>query len=244
MIPNLKTVGLVLVAVFVVSTVAASAAQATEGGISWAEGTTKLLVEADPNAPNQTFSITPGTIKASFTCDELSAEATVTGTGASSVTAQGLTYSDSGTTPEKEVCTGTVNGIALKVTTKLNGCHYKFSAGTTEGVLAEGKGEGTLALECPAGKVIEVSAPGCLVKQGPQTMGPIYGKTVKTGSGLEHITAEAKIGQTATAHNDAIDYITSGFTCGAHTETDGTFEGRQTTKGFNGAGNPTNVTIT
>jgi hypothetical protein len=240
---NLKSLGLALAAVFAFGAIAVSAAQATEAGISWAEGTTKLTVEADPTAPSQELTITPGAITSSFTCDEVSGQATVTGTGGA-VTAQNLVYSDTGTTPSTEECTGKVNGIALKVPVKFNGCDYKFSTGTTEGTIAEGKAEGTQSIECPVGAVIEVKAAGCLVKVGPQTVGPIYGRTVKTGSGLEHVTIEAKIGKTATTHNNAIDYSTSGITCGTKNETDGTFVGNQTVTGFNAGGTATNVTVT
>jgi hypothetical protein len=240
---NLKSLSLALVAVLAMSAVAASAAQATEAGISWAEGTNKLTVEADPTAPSQEFKITPGAIFASFTCDEVSGEAKVSGTGSSSVTTENIQYSDTGTTPEAGVCTGKVNGISVKLTIKFNGCDYQFGAGTTEGVLAEGKAEGTETIECPVGKVLELSAAGCLVKVAPQTIGPIYGKTIKTESGLEHVTIESKIGLTATTHNNAIDYSTSGITCGTHNETDGTFEGKETITAFKNT-TPTNITVT
>jgi hypothetical protein len=238
-----KAIGLALIAVAVAGATSAATAQATEAEFEWASGTTKIVGESDPTAPSQEFVITPGAITSSFTCDEFTAEATVSGTAAKTLTFPNVSYRDTGTTPEA-ACTGKVNGISLKVTGNSNECDFKAIAGTTVGTVGEGKSEGTVGVECPSEKKIEILAAGCTVKIGPQTIGPVYYSTIKTGSGLEHITAEAKIGQTATTHNNAIDYSTSGLTCGTKTETDGTYKGNVTFTGFNSSGTTTNLTVT
>jgi hypothetical protein len=245
MIRNLKALGLALVAVFAMSAVAASGASATAGEVSWGANTTWITAETDPSAKDQTFTVTPGSITASFTCDELSGKAMVDveKSSATSITGEGIAYNDSGTTPEKEVCTGKVNGIALKTTVKFNECDYHLNAGTTVGEKAAGISEGSAEIKCPAGKVIEVNAAGCLVKVGPQKVGRLTYTTVKTGT-KEEITAHAEVGETAGAENNAIDYTTSGITCGTKSETDGTYKGTVTFKGSDVNGNQTDVTIT
>jgi hypothetical protein len=245
---NLKALGLALIAVFAMSAVAASAAQATAGAFSWASGTTKLMGSADPEAKNQTFTVTPGAVTASFTCDEVDGEASVSGTTATEVTAPTIVYSEAATTASEGAgfCKGTVAGIPnVKTTVKMNGCGYKFTSNTTVGTLAEGKVEGTVHIECQEEKVIEVSAAGCLVKVGPQTVGRITYTTKVTGSGVEDVTAHAEVGLTAGEHNNAIDYSTTGITCGNHpAETDGTYAGTVTFTGTNASQGATNVTVT
>jgi hypothetical protein len=248
MIRNLKALGLALVAVFAMSAVAATGASAATGEFQWEAGTTKIVGEADPTAPSQEFKITPGAITASFTCDEVSGEATgLTGTSdeGKGVTAQNIVYSDTGTTPAVEECTGKVNGIAVKTPVKFNGCDYKFTADKTVGAAGAGLVEGTVHIVCAGANVIEVKAAGCLVKVAPQTVGRITYTTKTTGDGLEHVTAHAEVGLAAgNTHNDAIDYTTSGITCGVHNETDGTYEGKVTFSGFDANKNKKKVTVT
>jgi hypothetical protein len=242
---TLKVLALTLFAASAMSALAASAAQATEGAFSWTEGTTKLIAETDPASPSHILTVTPGAITASFTCDEFTGEATVTGAGSTNFTLQKIVYSDSGTTPSTGECTGKVNSIALKVPVKPNECDYKFTTGSTLGTMAAGRSEGTVHIECPAGKEIEVTAAGCLVKIGPQVVGPVIFQTITTAGGREHITSEAKIGiAPGSAHENAIDYSTSGITCGIHNETDGTYVGNTTFTGFTKSGTSTNATVT
>jgi hypothetical protein len=245
MMRNLKALGLAMLAAFALSAAAAADAQAVEGTFSWEEGTTKLVGEADPTAPTQLFSVTPGIHTASFKCDEVTGTATVTGTGAASVTAKNIVYSDTGTTPETNKCTGTADGFAAVATVRFNKCDYHFVAGTTEAEAPNGKTEGTVEIKCEkAGEKIEVEEAGCTVTVAPQTVGPVYYYTTHTTGHPEEVTVEAKVGKTATLHNNAIDYVTSGLTCGSHTETDGTYEGKVTIKGFNASNAQTNVTVT
>jgi hypothetical protein len=242
---NLKTFGLVLVAILVMSAVVAAAAQATAATFSWASGTTVIKKEADPELPLQEFTFTPGAITASFACDEVSGEATgITGTGGAELTIQKTEFSDTGTTPTAEECTGKVGGISLKVPVKFNGCDTKLTAGNTVAAPPAGRSDGTVHIECPEPSIIEIKAAGCLIKIGPQTLGPITYTTRVTPSGLEHITGEDHVGEAAgSENNNAIDYSTSGITCGAHSETDGTYFGRFTLTAF-GGGTPKNLTVT
>lgn len=239
MIRNLKALGLALVAVFAMSAMAASAAQAVEAEFSWPSGTTQLDPVQDGS---HLFTITPGTITSSFTCDQVTASAAVTNTGAKTVTATGIVYDDTGTLPETGKCTGNVNGIALKTTVNFNGCDYKFIAGDTQGNMAEGKSEGTATIECTGTNKIEVSAAGCVVKVGPQTVGPVYFETVNT-TGTNEVTIKAEVDPGAAPHTDLIDYTTTGITCGIHSETDGTYTGNVKVKGTNG-GVQTAVAVT
>jgi hypothetical protein len=242
---SLKTSVLALLAISIVGSAAVPVAQATEGGFTWENGATKIKKEADPDAPTQEFKITPGAITASFICDEVSGEATVTGTGSTSLTMQNIVYSDSGTTPEKEVCTGTVNGIGVKTTVKFNGCDYKLTTNTTVGEKAAGVVEGSVHLECPAGKQVEISAAGCNAKIAPQTAGRVLYTTVITVPSLiEHVTAHFDLGGTEAAHNNAIDYSTTGLTCGTHAETDGIYRGTKMYTAFDDFGNRKSITVT
>lgn len=216
-----------------------------EGIFSWDSGTTKLVGEADPSSPSQVLTVTPGGVTGSFTCDEVTGSAAVEGTGGEAITATGIGYDDSGTTTEPGKCTGNVAGISLKTTVNFNGCDYDLRAGTTLAEAPNGETEGTLEVKCTEGKAIEFSAAGCLVKIGLQTAGPIYYRTTHTEGHKEEVTVEERIGDDPTVpHNDALNYTTSGLTCGTHSETDGTFTGKLTFHGANAKGEATNVAVT
>ena len=245
---NLKVLGLALVAMFAMSVIAASAAQAVEGTFSWDSGTTTLKgTQDDENGTNkatgsQVFTILAGAV--SFTCDEVHAESTVAGTGNSTIETKSITYTDSALEAEgkKDTCTGT---FGTRPVIKMNECNYRFHAGTTVGEKSAGTTEGTVDIVCPGTNVIEVAAAGCLTKVPAQNgLGPVYFHTEATNP--ETVTIEAKVGdEPEKLHNHGIKYSTSGFLCGTHTnEENGTYTGNVTVKGFNASNAQTNVTVT
>jgi hypothetical protein len=260
MIRNLKALGLALVAVFAMSAVAASAAQATNGTFSWDPSTTGFTVEADPSTPSQLFTVktkTNATVES--TCDEVSANLNLPeGTSSETLTATEIVYSDSGTTPTENACTGHLGEVEEVSQVNMHGCHYKFHAGTTVGSMENMETEGTADIVCPEGVAgVTVTAGTCTVTVPPQEgVGPVFYRTATTPNTQEReegkredVTVEARIGEeiggVQTAHYNPITYNTSGFPCGSQTgRHDGTYTGTVTVKGHDSIGNLTDVTVT
>lgn len=241
---NLKALGLALIAVFAMSGLAASAAQATNGAFQFEAGTTKLTAEAYPTDPSQVFGVLED--KFTFTCNELSGRST--SFSSMEVTAENIVFSDTGLTPTTDKCTaGLVNA-----TVEMHGCDLRFTPGTTvtgnPGEPVTGTTEGTADIICPAGGEITIIAEaGCAVHIPEQTgVGPVYFHTVETGT-KEEITVEAKINHVPVSlHNHGFKYKGTGFACntgGAYKE-DGSYTGKVTVKGDDINGNQTNITVT
>ena len=110
---TLKTFGLALVAMFAMSAVVVSAAQAVQitTGASPAILTTEAL-------NRQTF-VVNGTAEVS--CENITGKATIEN-GDSSVTFQNVAYSGD--------CTATIGGTTLPATVDMTGCDYKFHGGS------------------------------------------------------------------------------------------------------------------
>jgi len=144
--------GLVIAAVFAVTAVAAPAAQGSE--FEWESGTTKL---GRISNSLQNFSI-PGV--GSFSCEKVLAEATVSGTNASSFTTTKGTL-HYGSTGLADKCPGSLSTAQIRT----NECQYQFVAGTSTGI---GKSEGSMNILCPFGKAIEWDLGFCLVRFLPQ----------------------------------------------------------------------------
>jgi hypothetical protein len=208
---KLKTIGSALVVVFALTAVMASAAQASE--FEWGSGATNI---ARMSNAVQKFNV-PGT--GSFECNEVEAEASVTGTKAASVTtkAGSLKYHNSGSTNTCPASLGTAT-----VTT--HNCEYQFVAGTTTGT---GKSTGTVNIvNCPTTSPIEVSVSGlCLIKISNQTgVGPVKYSTIGTfPTGEVQIAPEAK----------NIAYTKSGL-CGSGSGTNAEYSGTVNVTGRNG----------
>jgi hypothetical protein len=116
----------------------------------------------------------------SFTCNELSGEATSESKTATELTFENLSYSS---------CK--VNG-SPGVTVAMNGCKYRYAAG------------GTLAIAgCNAGKKIEWIMPGgsgCIFTVGEQTLtGAGYHNVGEEAKNTAEITAELKLQPAAVA---------------------------------------------
>lgn len=220
MIRNIKALGLAFVAVFAMSAVAASAAQAA-GSFNWDSGTTTL--ERTSNE-SQVFTTTPGKV----TCSEVVATATgLTGTSATSVTTTSLTYSNAGA---GDKCSGPF-GTQPKI--EMNNCNYVFHAEETVGG-SESKVEGKTDIACPGTSQIVINALLCTIKVPAQT-------------GLSNTVFENNAtSPTSVVINPSITgihYTTSGASCGTHTETNGTYGGKVTVVGKNSGGTTTNVSV-
>jgi hypothetical protein len=221
MIRNLKALGLALVAVFAMSAVAASGAQAAH--FAWAEGTTTLNGSAEANAGGiQKFTTSVGT----FECNSVTASASVSGLTSETVTTNSITYNNSGSADECPASLGTAH-------ISMNGCNYKFHAGATVGESTT-ETSGTVDVICPTNP-IEINVSGlCLVKVGSQTgLGPVIYKTIAGSPST--VTIEPKVTN--------ITWTSSGL-CGTHGDSKGTYTGNVIVKGENELAEQTAVSVT
>jgi len=188
---KLSKIGAILVAVFALAAVGASAAQATVSTFAWTEGTTKIERSANTS---QVFTVTTtkGLTLGQFTCNTVVANASVTGTGAASVTTNAgtLTYNNSGSADTCPASLGTAT-----ITT--HNCEYQFRAGT---FVKTGHSTGTVDIvNCPTTAPIVVNVAGglCTIEISNQTgIGPVtYTTTATTPS---TITAEINAVKTIT----------------------------------------------
>lgn len=175
---NLKALGLALVAVFAMSAVAASGAQA-ESFHSHAEHTTLTA----KGTSDQTFTITNSL---SFTCKKMSARGDITGTASGG----GLfTNANATVRPFYEECKAS-NGDVVNVTT--TGCHYRLNAET------DANGHGKAFIECGTG-AIKINDPsnGCTVSipTGEPTEKGVHYTNEANGGGTneETIAGEATV---------------------------------------------------
>jgi hypothetical protein len=117
-------------------------------------------------------------------------------------------------TPSYTECTlATIFGN-IAVTVNFNGCDYTFDA------------TGLVHIECPAGKNVVVSGPGCTVTVPAQTVNKVsYSNTGVAGARDIDVNAEAS----------KIKYSYTGFTCGSGSGTEnGTYTGLTTVQGSSG----------
>lgn len=128
---KLRTLGLALVAVVVMNAVIASSASASYEFTSNKANTNLTAAQIG----NHTFSTAGQTIQ----CSTTTSSGTQSGSAASEITV----------TPNYSNCTYSAGAKVVHVT--MNGCAYILTGATT----ADGK-HGTVDIECPAGKVIEM----------------------------------------------------------------------------------------
>ena len=207
---NLKALGLALVAIFAMSAIASSAAQATPGIFTWTAGTTKLTAEQDAVGGLQKFTTSNGNVE----CNEVHGEATVAGTESAEVTAQNIKYQNSGSAE----CNGPF-GTHPKI--EFNSCDYLFTAGETIGTTGM-ETTGQAHIKCAtAGQQIVINASVCTIKVAEQT--PTGGHVIfKTITGTKnHVTIEATV--------TGITYTASGLCTGGN---NGTYTGNVTVKGY------------
>ena len=133
MIRNIKALGLALVAVFAMSAMAASAAQA-EGPDFTAGGYTATITATRDGTTKQTF--TSGPLGGKVRCNEVGGTATLSERG-NALKSEGLTYS------------GECKALGLlPVTVHTNGCSYEFTVETTVSATTS---TGSVHLACPTG---------------------------------------------------------------------------------------------
>jgi hypothetical protein len=141
MIRNLKSLGVIVAAVFAMSAIGASAASAAEFHAGSSSGF--ITGTQISGAGGHVFTTSAGTV----TCSVAHFEGTFTSSTATSQTI----------TPKYEKCTafGFIN-----VPIHINGCDYNFTAATG----------GQVHIICAAGKAIEITTPGCTTTVGTQTV--------------------------------------------------------------------------
>jgi hypothetical protein len=211
---KIKALGLALVAVFAMSALAASAAQAQNPAADVTCGEEgdgnpcTIKAEEHPGEGTQVFKTSVGNIS----CDEFDA----TGTAPHGEPASELTLT------EVEYNSCNFGGLAAEV--DFDDCHYTLHDGETteEGVAtSEVDVSETQGKECS----ITITAFTCTVTVGPQNnLSSITLKEVEAG-GNEEITGEANV--------EGIAYSYSGF-CGSGSKADGVYEGKFTARAFTG----------
>jgi uncharacterized protein YrzB (UPF0473 family) len=116
--------------------------------------------------------------------------------------------------------------ITFNVTIDPNGCAYVVSIEAGDNP----ENESQVEIECPSGKVIEVTAPGCTVTVPPQK-GLKKATFTNKGAGKErHLKMDLNLtGMTYEEHN-----VAPGNTCGNSTThtTNGTYQSNATAKGY------------
>lgn len=204
MIHNLKTLGTVLTAIFAMSVVSASAAQAEIFFRAEVENTTLTGEQTE----TQEFATNVGT----FTCK------VVTHSGLMA----GITELEITLAPTYNECQ-LKNLVTFNATVHVNGCTYGFIA--SEG--AKPKFTGYTNLECPAGKAIETTVKSeakliCTVFVKPQAVEKI--EYLEEGNGK---TRDIRLNW----NGSKIKYSEAGEQCPEEVGLTGTYAGRTTLKG-------------
>jgi hypothetical protein len=196
MIRNLKVMGLALIAIFAVGALSASAASATDF-FTTANGKPALLT----GVSHKSKFLMTGPNK-DFTCTTAKYAATVTN-GVSSLTVDALFEGTLNVTPHTEHhCNSTLG----TVTVDMNGCDFKLTGETTgEDPPVVGK-DATVWVECPLGKVIQITGPAGIVISIPAQTPTVGGVTYTNEAG-----GKVKVKATATG----VTYTcASAFACG------------------------------
>lgn len=224
---NLKVLGLAFVAVFAMSAIAASAAQAS-AHIGWAEGTTTLTGHAAAVGGTQAFTTTAGTI----TCNEIFAKVETAGYSnpTSTIETSELKYDNNGTGN----CPSNLIGFEPKI--EMNGCNYLFHLEETDG--EEMTVSGTADVVCPAGAFIKINGgAACTVYVGSQTGIHITAHTVTPPEAEpEDVLITANTGKVIKYHHEGL--------CGKGEGEDGSYVGNTTVTGETSKGVRTAVTVT
>jgi hypothetical protein len=203
-----KAFGLALVAVFAMSAVAASGAQAVVNFHS----DTNPTITTGQSVEEAKFVTSGGTVK----CTEESYKGTMTGTQ------NGSTWTTTTATVEPTYGGCTAFGF-VGATIDVNGCTYVFHL--TE---ATAPPTATVDLVCPAEKEITVTAGSCITHVEPQT-GLVHATFANGGT-----TTETK-DITVTSTFSGIKYTETSGCLGGHngtTQSNGTLNGKETIKGY------------
>jgi hypothetical protein len=136
---NLKALGLALVAVFAMSAIAASAAQA-EGAPSLTPASYPAWLTTTAEG-NQVYTTDTGQ---KVECTTVTGQATIekAGVGDTSVTSTDIKYSG---------CNALIGTSTLPATVDMTGCDFKFSGGKTDPADSTHYTNAAVAIECPVG---------------------------------------------------------------------------------------------
>jgi len=221
---NLKALGLALVAVFAMSVVGASAAQAASHHF---DGTVGDALEAHA-LTTQIFKPVTGEPK-QFECTEIKVAGKVEEATATSVTVEPLYSGCTAFTPPETTVSASV---------KPNGCHYRFTGVTTTGNPTGGE-HATVDVICPEGKEIEIRVTGLNLK-----CSTVPAQEVKDAVRYEEDSSnpEGAVIVKATAHGFESKTVESLAGCGTETHTNGTYVGEATVTAPHGVKLTTNVT--
>jgi hypothetical protein len=227
MIRNLKTLGIAFAAVFAVTAVAASAAQAQvdDVDLTAAANPAYITVEADPSEPAQVFTTAVGSVS----CEEFTGESGELSGEEGSTEFTELTLT-------KIAYSGNCELAGNEAEVDFDGCHYTISNGKLD--TGTGKLTSDVALT-PTGETcsvtITVPVTGCEVTvEGDQTFkGALTYTEVETGTKKE---------QTIHANTDKIAYTVK---CPGFEEEfeGGSYEGTLTAKAYSDASHTKQVDL-
>lgn len=218
---KLKALGLGLLAVLAMSAFAVVNASATVSG-HFVSDTTHTIVKGTESGTH--FLNFKGESGEPIGCTHASYEGTITGETVTTVTVSPV---------YKECSTGRKAPHEIAVT--MNGCDYTFhSAGTNK--------HGTVSVDCPVGKAIEIHHPNCTMTVPAQTPtattltgGATYTTTVEEGK--HALTVDITVGNIEVQYHGGICIFTG-------TTHKFTMEGSVTVWGTDTAGNRVNITHT
>jgi hypothetical protein len=228
MIRNLKALGLALVAVFAMSALAASAAQALPELTAGAHGTavgTEIIHKDVGTGNNVGHEFTVGNRK--IKCDEVSFTGDNLATSQTTLTV----------TPSYNKCTTTpALGVVLHGTVTLNGCDYMFHATGFDAPLWTA----SVDIVCPKDKLIEVhlyknaghTEEACTITIGPQEG--------LTGNSIENVAGSPNDLRIIHDVNVAVTIHGSKVLCGEGVTA--TYEGTTTLKALDTEGKQVNLT--
>jgi hypothetical protein len=219
---KLKVLGLGLLATLAMSAVTAMNASATSTGnfhSDAASGNTNIVGSEIPTlahpSPHRTELSSHG-LEGRIVCEEATYNGTVTGPTTKHITI----------IPHYTTCKTQTQ--AHNVTVHVNGCSFTFTPGH----------KGTVHIDCPVGKSIEITHPNCTIKITPQTIdGVLYTAETDAVTGKKNITLDANTVQLATKYEAGICV----FTGTNHT---GTMHGAVTVRGFNHVAGGAQVNVT
>jgi hypothetical protein len=240
---KLKALGLALVAVFAMSAVAASGAQATNFfhshvNVSSASADRVIITAENKIGASGTVSpheFTPAPGSEAVKCSSAVFEGTEIAGASHVVTDKSepfthttissiktITGTSQTVTPTYSNCT--FAGGAASVTT--TGCHYRFTSETN------GAGQGGVHVECDGSNKIIVSAVGCEIKIGTQTPtkgGVVYTSETSSTTSTRDVKVKSEQGGISYVTNGALSCFLAGIGSGG---SEGEYKGEATAKAF------------
>jgi len=228
MIRNLKTLSLALVAMFVMSAMAAAGAQAESSAkFTFGAGTVKLDMAADGN---QVYTLGIRTV----VCTTVDGTAAVSGSEASEVTSNtDINYTN---------CHTTMLGLNFPTTVAQEAnCHYKFTAGTY--TAASNQADGSVHI---CGSTIEIytnatthaeNVVRCRIHVLAKTDSMRYTNTTSEGKMAVTIHEEGESTNTVTTSTPHF------LGCSAHEHNTNTYNRTKWIKGTNATGGYTDITV-